>query len=73
MNKFSSSNEAMRVNKVGIWVWSIFCILKNASNADNLLMVLFDNLFTNVPLDETRNIILDQFFILHNSTVIWLT
>ena len=47
----------------------------NLSNSDNLFMASFDveNLFTNVPLNETINIILDQLFTLPNSTVIGLT
>ena len=47
----------------------------NLTNSDNLFMASFDveNLFTNVSLNETMNIILYQLFILPNSTVIGLT
>ena len=49
--------------------------LKNISNADKLFMSSFDieNLFINIPVSETINIIVHLLFIDNNSNIIGLT
>ena len=48
--------------------------IKNITNADKLFMCLFDveNLFTNIPVHETINIIIDKLYTRDDSAIVRL-